>query len=347
MKKELLLSICISLLFSSAGFALLHYELIGYGYSFFVFLPFILGYLLGKSTIKSIAIWGLAISLVIFFCLLLIGKLEGMVCILMALPLVIGTICLGALIRYLWERKSNMEKPGNLLKSSIIPFLIFIGFGFLEKEITNNRIELISVQTERVFPYSAAEVYEAIKSFDTLIADKPLLMKIDLPVPTKCILEKEAVGGTRTCYFGGGTITERITELEKAKLLRMDVIDYRLTGRKWLGFKEAIYYFDQVGKDSCHLTRITTYTSALTPRFYWQPLEKIGIGQEHDYVFASLYNALLKKNTKGGINNSLGYREAHSHKEELICIARLLCLFSIPVSPGHYCNIIAYINSHR
>lgn len=300
MKKELLLSVLVSLVFLFSGFALLHYELIGYGYSFFVFLPFILGFLLGKSAIRSMAIWGLAVSLLIFFFLLLIGRLEGMLCVLMALPLVIGAILLGVVIRNWWKRHSNREKPGSLLKSSLVPFLLFIGMGFLEKEITNNPIEVISVKTEKVFPYSAAELYEAIKSFDTLIADKTFLMKIDLPVPSKCILEKEAVGGIRTCYFKGGTITERITELEKAKLLRMDVVDYRLTGRKWLGFREAIYHFDQVGKDSCKLTRITTYTSALNPRFYWQPLEKMGIGQEHDYVFASLYNALLKKTNKQG-----------------------------------------------
>lgn len=55
-------------------------------------------------------------------------------------------------------------------------------------------------------------------------------MKLDLPIPNKCVLEKEEVGGLRTCYFTGGTITERITELQKGKILRMDVIDYKLTG---------------------------------------------------------------------------------------------------------------------
>ena len=68
----------------------------------------------------------------------------------------------------------------------------------------------------------------------------------------------------------------------------MDVIDYNLIGRKWLGFKEAIYYFEPVGNNSSKLSRITTYTSVLTPRFYWQPMEKLGIEQEHDYVFNNL-----------------------------------------------------------
>lgn len=92
---------------------------------------------------------------------------------------------------------------------------------------------------------------------NTLDAEKPFLMYLDLPIPTKCILEKEEIGGLRTCYFdagnfstydfGAGTITERITELERGKILKMDVIDYTLVGRNWIGFKEPIYYFEKVG----------------------------------------------------------------------------------------------------
>jgi len=292
MKKQFILSVAISLTFLSLGFLLLYYDLIGYGLSFFVFLPFILGYLLGKSVVKRASLIGLIFSLVVFFLLLIAGGLEGMVCILMAMPLVIIAALIGVLIKNAISKNKKETKPDNIIKKSIIPLFIFLGVSFGEKQLTKFDKEVISVKSEIVLPYSTLEVYEAIKSFDTLIADKPFLMKIDLPIPNKCILEKEEVGGLRTCYFSGGTITERITELEKAKVLRMDVIDYKLTGRKWLGFKEAIYYFDKLGQDSCKLTRITTYTSELMPRFYWQPLEKIGISQEHDYVFASLVNKL-------------------------------------------------------
>lgn len=296
MKKQFTLSLAISFTFLSLGFLLLHYGLIGFGISFFVFLPFILGYILGNAGVKTFSFWGLVLSLITFFILLLFGGLEGMVCILMALPLIIAAVALGYGVKYLLNK--SKKKKGNddviddpnddILKSSLLPLALFLLFGFGEKELTKNAQQIISVKTEMIVPYSCLEVYETIKSVDTLIAEKPFLMRLDLPIPQKCILEKEEVGGLRTCYFSGGIITERITELEKAKVLRMDVIDYKLTGRKWLGFKEAIYYFDPVGQDSCKLTRITTYTSVLAPRFYWEPLEKIGIEQEHDYVFENL-----------------------------------------------------------
>lgn len=295
MKKEFILSIIISSTFLSLGFFLLHKELIEYGLSFFVFLPFVLGYLLGGATIKSISLWGLFFSIAIFFMLLFAGALEGMVCLLMAMPLVIGAVALGAFVKYLRRRNRPTEDKENLLKSSILPFCLFLAFGFVESALTKNDQTVVEVKSEIILPYSALAVYDAIKSVDTLDAEKPFLMKLDLPVPQKCILEKEEVGGLRTCYFEGGQIVERITELEKGKILKMDVIDYQLTGRKWLGFKEAIYLFDDLGNDQSRMTRITTYTSALYPRFYWRPLERIGIEQEHDYVFRNLEKDLKNK----------------------------------------------------
>jgi len=295
MKNELPISVIISLTFLSLGFLLLYYEMIGYGMSFFVFLPFVLGYILGKSTIKAVSFWGLVISLAIFFFLLLVGGLEGMVCILMAMPLIIGAVALGALVKYLIKNPNKTDKKENLIKSSILPFCLFLTVGFVETKLTKNDDHVIEVKSEILLPFSPLEVYETIKSVDTLNTEKPFLMKLDLPVPQKCILEEEKVGGIRTCYFEGGQIVEKITELEKGKILKMDVIDYQLTGRKWLGFKEAIYLFDELENGQTKMTRITTYTSELYPRFYWRPLEKIGIEQEHEYVFSNLEKDLKNK----------------------------------------------------
>jgi hypothetical protein len=205
------------------------------------------------------------------------------------------TIAIGVFVKHLIKKYRNSDKQDSLIKSSILPFCLFLTFAFIETELTKNKIYIIEVKSEIILPYSPIQVYETIKSVDTLDAEKPFLMKLDLPIPQKCVLEEEKVGGIRTCYFEGGQIVEKITELEKGKILRMDVIDYQLTGRKWLGFKEAIYLFDELENGQTKMTRVTTYSSELYPRFYWRPLEKIGIEQEHEYVFSNLKKDLKIK----------------------------------------------------
>jgi len=295
MKRELSISVAISLTFLSLGFLLLHYGLIGYGFSFFVFLPFILGYVIGKGMIRSMSLLGLAISFCIFIILLLAGQLEGMVCVLMALPIILVATALGIFLKFLVKKNSRTKEDRTSIRSGLIPLFLFLSLGLVEKGLTKGDKTTVAINSEIVLPYSPMEVYETIRSVDTMDAEKPFLMKLDLPIPEKCILSDERVGGLRTCYFQGGKITERITALEKGKLLQMDVIDYQLTGRKWLGFKEAIYTFDTMENGHCRMTRTTTYTSELFPRFYWAPLERIGIEEEHDYVFANLKKDLRKK----------------------------------------------------
>ncbi|MFT5338269.1 MAG: hypothetical protein ACI9YL_002286, partial [Luteibaculaceae bacterium] len=213
-------------------------------------------------------------------------------------PLIIGAILLGVLVKYLMAKFRKKKEP-NLLKSSVLPFCIFLFLGVVENSLTSDQKELVEISSVISLPYSTMAVYEAIKSVDTLDAPKPFLMQLDLPVPLKCVLVEEKVGGLRTCYFEGGQIVERITELEPGKSLKMDVIDYQLTGRSWLGFERAIYLFEVAEGNTTKLTRITSYTSNLFPRVYWKPLEKIGIEQEHEYVFRNLVKDLGEMKTLG------------------------------------------------
>lgn len=297
MKKEVTISVVVTFAFLSLGFLMLHYHLVGYGFTFFALLPFTLGYLLGNQLVKKWSLIGIIFTFFLFIGLLILGGLEGMVCVLMALPPILISFAVGAFIRYLFRgwKKQKEEADENLLKSSILPLLIFAFLGIFEKWWRSDPQQYVEVRSEINLPYSPMQVYETIKSVDTLIADKPWLLQLDLPVPRKCVLEDEKVGGLRTCYFDGGNIVERITELEPGKVLDMDVIDYQLTGRKWLGFRKAKYLFEELPNGACRMTRITGYTSVLYPRIYWEPLERMGIEQEHAYVFANLQRDLKNK----------------------------------------------------
>ena len=298
------LAIILTFMFLGTGITFLFLGLASYGWMLFILLPIVLGFSVGAMPNRKYTLLGTLLATVIFLVGMYIPGLSGLLCIVMTLPIIVPLIFLGYVLAHLARRYQQIRET-NKVPMLLLPLVPFLLASPTEYILTKNQEVAVAVKTERIFDYTPEEVYEAIKSVDTLDAEKPFLMLFDLPVPTKCVLEKEEVGGLRICYFdggalsnadfGGGTITERITALEKGKVLKMDVVEYTLVGRKWLGFKEAIYYFDPVGEGRCQLTRITTYTSVLTPRLYWEPLEKLGIQQEHDYVFNNLQKDLVKK----------------------------------------------------
>jgi hypothetical protein len=148
MKKEFIFSFAISLVFLTAGFWLYHSGYIGFGISFFVFLPFILGFLLGRATLKKISLAGLIISFIIFFMLLLTNALEGMVCVLMAMPIIFIAVLFGYLAGFASKKDREIAKKNNRLTTTLLPFALFLLAGFAEKAITGNSVDVESVKTE-------------------------------------------------------------------------------------------------------------------------------------------------------------------------------------------------------
>jgi len=302
--KSFQLSIIITIIFIGTGIAFLLFGLVDYSWILFGLLPVVLGVAIGTMKVRRYALWGTVMTTILLLVAIYIPGLSGVICIVMAIGLIVPFIFLGYVIARVVNRY-RLLKETNSLSVLVLPLIPFLIAAPTEHFLKRDKEAIIEVRSEKIFYYSPDQVFDAIKSVDTLDADKPFLLKLDLPIPTKCILEKEEVGALRTCYFkggrlsnadfGGGTITERVTQLERGKVLKMAVIDYNLIGRKWLGFKDAIYYFEPGGNNTCKLVRITTYTSVLTPRFYWEPMEKLGIRQEHDYVFNNLEKDLRTK----------------------------------------------------
>lgn len=301
------LSIILTTTFLGTGIIFLLLGCVEFSWVLFVLLPILLGSALVNLPKRKYALAGAIVMTAMLLLLLAVPGLSGLICIVFSFALIISILCFFFLFFHLLDRYYKIKYSKDKLRVLILPLLLFFVAAPTEHFFTPSKKMVVEVKTEQIFDYTPNQVYDAIKSVDTLIAEKPFLMKFDLPIPYKCVLEKEEVGGIRTCYFsegilsnnefGSGTIIEKITQLEKGKVLKMDVISCNIIGRKWIDFKEAIYYFDKVGS-GCKLTRITTYTSILSPRFYWEPIERLGIRQEHEYVFNSLANDLKKKYKK-------------------------------------------------
>ena len=262
----------------------------GMGIVMFFLVPVSAGFTIGLVTPKGRKAQASAMLAVGVTLLILIAtKMEGLVCAVMAFPLLIGGVALGA-----WIGASLRAGPGQQGGNArtgtmvlVIPLLIFTAHKVEEPMLNHTRIESIS-STVRLHT-SPERAWSYIQSVDSIHSAKPWLMHIGLPVPLRCTLQKTAVGARRTCYFDKGYIEETVTDWDPPHFMGLKIDRTHMPGRHWLGFESASYRLDQ-DSDSTLLTRTTIISSHLYPAWYWRPLERLGVESEHRYLLDDVVN---------------------------------------------------------
>ncbi len=261
------------------------------GLGMFFFLPLAIGISSGMLPDLKNAIGGTIVALIFASVLLAFTQIEGVICVLMALPILLLCSWIGWGIGRMIRKKNGDE---NKLQTSFAPFLIFIMATVFELFIGNPFVPS-SVSSTVVIDGSASQVYNSIIHVDTVDVETNLLQKIGLPIPRKCILTEEKIGGLRYCEFEEGQIIETIKEIRKNEYLRMEITECKLgKDRNWLKFHEDIYTLNPIGDNQTEIIRTTTYSSNLKPRIYWEYIEALTISSEQDFVFRNLIKDVAK-----------------------------------------------------
>jgi hypothetical protein len=237
------------------------------------------------NSIVAAALLSVVGSLVL---LIALGK-EGVLCALLALPIIVAGLAIGAGIgflvrKYVVKRAANQNTTTGILLL-IAPMLILAGGRVERPMLRHPRTEVIQTAVE--VNDSSERVWLNILSIDSLKASKPMLMYVGLPIPQRCTMQGKGVGAKRTCYFNVGYIEETVTGWNPPYFLGLSIDRTHMPGRHWLGFERAEYRLESKGRTTV-VTRTTTITSHLRPSWYWSPLERLGIQSEHRYILQDL-----------------------------------------------------------
>ena len=285
-----------AVLFGMGGFLLIYDKTGAMGSVLFLMLPFATGFATALVVRgRTIVIASLIIGLIICSVILLLTQMEGFVCVLMSAPIIAVGLTIGGLLGALVRRqvidKARRPRAINLLLLLVLP-LFLMGANRIE-EPSRRMPRAETFRSVLVVNASPDKVWNAIKTMDRVSAHKGFLMSIGLPVPVSCSVDKEAVGGKRTCYFESGYIEELITEWDPPRSMKLEITAWDVPGRPWLDFKDASYELHQENGQTI-MTRNTTIVSRLLPAWYWRRFEEIGVRTEHEYLFEA-----VKKRAEG------------------------------------------------
>lgn len=245
----------------------------------------------GQSWLSTFMV-SLFMSLAAGGCLLAFA-LEGMICILMAVPLVLPLVVFGALLGKAVACATQTTMPQTVGILLVLPLMA--GVESVEppetpEYVVTSRIE-IDAPPETVWKYVVA--------FPDLAEPEDWFFRIGIACPMRARIEGQGVGAIRYCEFTTGSFVEPITTWDRPHHLAFDVTSqpdpmrelspYRHVhpphiGDQLLKSRRGEFRLVPLPGGRTRLEGRTWYTFEMFPQAYWTRWSDLSIRKIHDRV---------------------------------------------------------------
>jgi hypothetical protein len=262
----------------------------------FLLLPTVLGfssaiiYSVGRQ-VSFLKCWLVTLStiLVIGFFIMLFA-LEGLICLLMALPLAVPLMTIGTLIGWISAKPDDSARK-NLAASAVMFACLPLLMGFEKSQQSRPTVHQVITTDEIDAPIE--KVWGHVVAFPQIDAEPDGILNLGFAYPINARIEGEGVGAIRHCNFNTGPFVEPITAWDAPYLLAFDVVEQpppmtELSPYDNLKTSHLEYIRSQKGqfrlfeKDGKTIVEGTTfYTHDIAPDIYWNLFSDKIIQQIH------------------------------------------------------------------
>ena len=277
-----------------------------YGITLFVLGPFVAGWL--SATILHRAAGALLGDCLLGFALVMIfGGLvlfsvgtEGLVCLLMASPLVIAVGTVGCVVGYLVAQSTWLSNHRTWLTGLLVAAW---PVGLVTEIVSPGRPELHAVRTEITVQAPVDVVWKVTISFEHLPEPTEELFRLGVAYPIAAKIEGQGVGAVRHCIFNTGTFVEPIQVWQPPNLLGFAVTDQPPPMRElspWpinpphlhgsLVCRRGEFRLEPLGSNQTRLIGTTWYELHMWPEWYWHLWSDYCIHQIHTRVLRHIAN---------------------------------------------------------
>jgi uncharacterized membrane protein YhaH (DUF805 family) len=211
-------------------------ELGNYGWAVFVGIPFFLG-------LNSTLIYGfhrprsiggcllVAVLSNLFVGLALFGfAVEGIICLVMAIPIAVTVGFFGGLVGYAIQRRASFG--ATTLRVASLSFVLMPALIVAEYAL-GQPAPLHEVKTSIIVKSDPETVWKHVVTFSQLPPPNEAMFKTGIAYPIRADMHGEGAGAVRYCVFSTGAFVEPITVWDEPRLLRFDVSDQPPTMEEW------------------------------------------------------------------------------------------------------------------
>ncbi|WP_165246796.1 SRPBCC family protein [Paludisphaera soli] len=273
-----------------------------YGLSLFLGLPFVLpmfavvidGWGRGSTPGRALQIgWACALAAV---ALMLALAFEGIICILMLVPLALPIVSLGALVGYFiaeyGPRRPAEQGKLAILLCALMPTMVGA------EHLAAPEPWAFTCETSIGVDAPPEAVWRRVVSFSDLDPPDDWVFRTGLAYPIRARIEGSGVGAIRRCEFSTGTFVEPILAWDEPRLLRFAVTSNPPPMREWSPLFEAHpphldgFLVSERGQfeltprpgGGTFLKGSTLYRHGLWPAAYWRLWSDPIIHRIHDRV---------------------------------------------------------------
>lgn len=232
------------------------------------------------------------ITLFIALAALLVFAIEGLICIVMASPILALMVWCGSYIAYKMRGKEWMN-PRNTTIGILVICLSFMSFDYI-----NEPEDLIPVRTKIIVNAPIAETWNHVVTFHKIDEPTDWIFKTGISYPTDATITGTGVGAIRYCNFSTGSFVEPITTWNEPELLQFDVKEQPIPMNEFNPFWEIhpphLDGYFQSYKGQFKLTKLdentteiegtTWYKVDIGPHIYWQLWSDFIIHRIHERV---------------------------------------------------------------
>ncbi|MCB0721744.1 MAG: hypothetical protein KDC42_05505 [Ignavibacteriae bacterium] len=285
-------------------------------FAFIFVMPFAAGYITayvakpGTSLVYCLLAPWITVVLLLFFSF--IFALEGLICIVMVLPVFLLMGSFGGLTAYFVGRAGKNINTVVLCSVVLLPFLTIP----VENNIESEK-EFVAVQTSIMINSTDDKVWDNIVrvyEIDEKENESTFFLFMGFPRPIKAELDKEGIGGVRIAEFDRGLyFTETVTEWDPKKSftftidadpnsIPLSALDEHVTvGSKYFDVLEGKYELEPVeGGVVLHLT--SKFVMSTSFNFYSKIWCKAIMKDIQDNILH-----VIKRRCEGTTNNSSSY----------------------------------------
>ena len=159
-------------------------------------------------------------------CISLLGFLvvgfEGLICLVMAIPVVLPSFLVGGLIGFYISRAIGRRIFADIISVLLVLLLpFFIGAESLNTSAPAIRTSITSV----IIDAPVESVWKEVIEFSEIPEPEEFLFRVGIAYPINARIEGDGVGAVRYCNFSTGSFVEPITHWEENRKLAFDVME--------------------------------------------------------------------------------------------------------------------------